>query len=168
MHSSILLVRCLWSDEAASQGPLSFCASAHQVTILAQVGIQAHGLSSTCFCHLGNPSRLARFSFLFAVYTRMALVSRWFVSIRGAGQWVQVWGETSDVQDLREDLPASQRLFGRLHASQSGQEKEKVAQNESTLQLVGLDGVIRRVNTQKLVINTCSGKTTRRRNQFDK
>ena len=43
---------------------------------------------------------------------------------RCGGKWVQVWEETSLLQDLWEDLPVSQRPFGRTSCRQSGQKKE--------------------------------------------
>ena len=86
---------------------------------------------------------------------------------RCGGKWVQVCEETSVLRDLWEDLPASQRLFGRLHASQSrGQEKNKQWSKRVHAPVVGLHWVTRRVNTQKLVIKTCSGKAARRRTKW--
>ena len=86
--------------------------------ILAQVGIQAPWLEFPL--HL--PSRQEnqdsfRVRFLCAVYIAIAPVAcrpfvkwkdwlYWFVSALCDGIWVQSWEEASQLQDLREDLPA--------------------------------------------------------------
>ena len=178
MHPFILRVRC-WSHEAASSALLSFGASAHLVASMAQVGIQAPGLSSRCISHLGNPMKTRKGQhFVCCVHARgSCLVSpshhmwkMWvyrFVPSRCGRKWVQVWEETSVLRDLCADLPASQRLFGRLHASQStGQERKKQWSKRVHAPVVGLHWVTRRVNTQKLAIKTCSGTAARRRTEW--
>ena len=166
------------TPESPAQDPSWSTFSQHDYLLPSTVPSQSTYHFPIGICHLGKPMKTRKGQlFVCCVHARgFCLVSPshqvweiWvyqFVSSRCGGKWVQVWEETSVLEDLWEDLPASQRLFGRLHASQSGQEKKKLWSKRVHAPVVGLHWVTRSVNTQKLVIKTCSGKAARRRTQW--
>ena len=96
------------------------------VAILAQVGIQAPGLSFRCICHLGNPIK-TRFESGFCLLCTSHGTSclspyhqvweiwlYWILSALCGGRWVQSGEEAGYVQNLWEDFPAPERHSVRL------------------------------------------------------
>ena len=145
----ILRVRC-WSNEAASPGLLSFGASALKA-ILAQVEIQAPGLSSRCISHLGNfmKTRMGQF---FTVYTRVVPVLCRPVITCGkcgcAGSCLVAVVENGYKSGRR---PASRDTCGRTYPrpnvsvadnmpARVDKKRKHSGQKESTLQLLGSTG----------------------------
>ena len=100
--------------------------TAESVAILAQVGIQAPGLSFRCICHLGIPIK-TRFESGFCLlctshgpcclspyHQVWEIWLYWIVSALCGGIWIQSWEEASYVQSLWEDFPAAERHIGRF------------------------------------------------------
>ena len=102
--------------------------SEKSVAILAQVGIQAPGLSFRCICHLGNPIKTRSESGVFfcllctshgpcclSPYHQVwEIWLYWILSALCGGIWVYSWEEASHVQDLWENIPTTERHSLRL------------------------------------------------------
>ena len=93
---------------------------------LAQVGIQAPGLSFRCICHLGNPIKTrfeSGFCLLCTSHGPCCLLPYhqvWEIRLHRSvsalcgGIWIQSWEEASYAQSLWENFPAAERHIGRF------------------------------------------------------